>query len=711
MNHVASLLVATMSTSIDASLNQSLALLSPTLAMTWVTPVAGAILGASVLAPLIALWFLKLRRKRRVVSSTLLWSRSLADLRANAPFQRLRMSWLLLLQILAVCAIAFALAQPEAEGFGSSGGRHVILIDRSASMNAIEGDATTDASSDASTTSNATEDPTRSRLALAKVAAKARVDELLGGGWFSARASDVMVVTFGARAEIRAPFTDSVATLHSAIDAITPTDEATALAEALELSRAFTTNDRPDETATALREAPPTIELFSDGRLNDLDKLAMREGEDIVYHRVGSASRNLAVAAISAERPPDSQNQIQVFAAVVNPTMVPARATLHLAVDGTVRAMTPAPIEIPAGIELDGEFIAGRTQVVFRPIEQPNNASIEVAIIEDDALRVDDSAVVVVAPAKQLAVLHVGAGGFLVRTLLEGLPIARFASVTLGEYEALIESGTTNTWDVVVLDGVAPKALPSGRYFAIGVVPPIDGLTAFGNHSDVYPRLVRDEHPLFRQAGLDELFVSKSIAVQADRRFQTLADSAQGGLILTLDRSDLHLVLVAFDPLDSNWPFQRSFVNFFANAIDYLGRAGDAVTGRTLTPGDAIAARLPAGSRDGVLTLPDGATTSVTIAPDGSASWGPVLRAGLYRLGYLVAGRDARETLLIAVNITDPAESRIEPRAELDFGTSTVQGVDVAVSRRGALWPWVLALGLLLVLTEWWYYQRQIRLG
>ena len=185
MNHVASLLVATMSTSIDASLNQSLALFSPTLAMTWVTPVAGAILGASVLAPLIALWFLKLRRKRRVVSSTLLWSRSLADLRANAPFQRLRMSWLLLLQILAVCAIAFALAQPEAEGFGSSGGRHVILIDRSASMNAIEGDATTDASSDASTTSNATEDPTRSRLALAKVAAKARVDELLGGGWFS----------------------------------------------------------------------------------------------------------------------------------------------------------------------------------------------------------------------------------------------------------------------------------------------------------------------------------------------------------------------------------------------------------------------------------------------------------------------------------------------------------------------------------------------
>jgi hypothetical protein len=214
-------------------------------AVTWVTPVAGAVLGASILAPLIALWFLKLRRRKRVVSSTLLWTRSLADLRANTPFQRIRFSWLLLLQILAVLAIAFALAQPEAEGLGSSGGRHVLIIDRSASMNTLE---TTD-------DNGKPLDPPQTRLDLAKDAAKRRVRELLGGGWFSTRASDVMIVSFGLRAEIKAPFTDSIAALEAAIDGIAPTDETTKLAEALELARAFTTSTSTTRAARRTQQS------------------------------------------------------------------------------------------------------------------------------------------------------------------------------------------------------------------------------------------------------------------------------------------------------------------------------------------------------------------------------------------------------------------------------------------------------------------------
>lgn len=139
------------------------------LAMTWLAPFAASIVALSTIPPLVALYFLRLRRTRRVVSSTMLWKRATQDLRANAPFQRLRFSLLLLLQLLALALLAFAIAQPQIEMGDSQAKRIVFLIDRSGSMNV------NDASGD------------RSRLEEAKQLAENRVRALNSGGFFRAR--------------------------------------------------------------------------------------------------------------------------------------------------------------------------------------------------------------------------------------------------------------------------------------------------------------------------------------------------------------------------------------------------------------------------------------------------------------------------------------------------------------------------------------------
>ena len=66
---------------------------------------------------------------RRVVPSTLLWTRLLADVEANAPWQRLRRSLLLLLQLLLVVILALLAARPFLERPAGLA-RDVVLVDR-----------------------------------------------------------------------------------------------------------------------------------------------------------------------------------------------------------------------------------------------------------------------------------------------------------------------------------------------------------------------------------------------------------------------------------------------------------------------------------------------------------------------------------------------------------------------------------------------------
>ena len=84
--------------------------------MNFLSPIAGLLLAAAVLPPLLLLWFLKLRRARTPVSSQRLWREAIEDMRANAPFQRLRWRWLLVLQIMILLLIALTIARPRVAG-------------------------------------------------------------------------------------------------------------------------------------------------------------------------------------------------------------------------------------------------------------------------------------------------------------------------------------------------------------------------------------------------------------------------------------------------------------------------------------------------------------------------------------------------------------------------------------------------------------------
>mgnify|MGYP003334372311 CR=1 FL=1 len=159
--------------------------------MTWLAPLFGGVVLAVVVPSLVALYFLRLRRTHRAIPSTMLWKRSVEDVRANAPFQRLRLNILLFLQLLLLVLLGLALMQPRLDSGLANGGRTVVMVDRSASMNVADAD-----------------EDGRTRLDLAKEAAIARIEELHSGGLFGGGA-EIMVVGFADDPSIRTPYTDS----------------------------------------------------------------------------------------------------------------------------------------------------------------------------------------------------------------------------------------------------------------------------------------------------------------------------------------------------------------------------------------------------------------------------------------------------------------------------------------------------------------------
>ena len=658
--------------------------------MNWISVPAGLILAAVVIPPLVLLYFLKLRRRVQPIACTLLWKRSVEDLRANAPFQRLRRSLLLLLQLLALALLALAIMQPQIQAGRPAGGKTVILIDNSASMTATDG----------------ADD--RSRLDEAKRRAANRIEELYGRGLFMQSAGETMVVAFSDRAEVYAPFTDSKPQLLSAIERIQPTHGLSRIADALALARAYTTNVDP-ESDRPLGD-PATLELFSDGRIDDLADQVLR-GETLLYYPVGTPTAdNVAFTAVSMERPYDRPTAVEVFAALVNYNTAPVTVDVQLSVNGVARAIEEVIIE---GAETDpatGLLVPARRNVIFTPFEQPQGAVIEVANLRADDLAADNAVRLVVPPPRRLAVALVGSNSFLLETVLEGMgSIERIDKLTATQFDRLAQTGGVDQYDVVVLDNYAPSAqhMVPGRYLIFGATPPLEGLNEFGRGEAQLILDLKKEHPLFRFVNLDQLFISRYNLLQPADDVEVLAEGSDGPVIVALARGPMHVVYVTFDPLDSNWPFQRGFVTFIVNAVEFLGHAGEAISESSFVPGEALSTRLPAAAESVELLVPGRETSvPVPVTDPTQFSWGPIKVSGVYGVSWVMPGED-RSGKPLAVNAISESEGDIRPAQQIFAREDNVHVAGGGGNRYMPLWPWAVGLCLAVIMLEWWVYHRK----
>ena len=666
-----------------------------TLAIAWLTPLTG-IAVASVLVPLlVALYFLKLRRRAASVPTTLLWKRSVEDVRANVPFQRLRPSVLLLLQLLLLAFVAFALMQPRIDLGLSGGGRTVIMIDSSASMGA------TDLADG------------RTRLDAAKEQASARIESLFAGGLFAAAPGETMVIAFGDGARIVQPFTRSRGDLLRAIDRIEQTDGASRIGDALALARAFATVVNPEAQGAVPAEGA-TLELWSDGRLSDLAEQAVRPGESIVYHVTGRAdASNLGIEGIAAERSATDPGLMQVFVSVRNDGREAVETDLELVIDGQRRSVTPKPVRVAAATggepgaaaaqgAGDEAYKPGYERVTFPPVIQPRAGVIEVRLVRGDRLQVDNSAAIAVAAPRRLRIALVGAVDDFTRAAATLLPAEKVDSLTAEQFAALGQR--TDGYDVVVAASAAlPKPLPPGRYLSLGVPAGVDGLNPYGTKSGLMVRAQKSSHPVLRAVNLDDLRVRTATATAPASDVESIVDGPDVPLVVVARRGTATAVITTFDPLQSDWPYQRGFVTFVANAIEWLGSLDQAAVQEEHHPGETLSVRVAGGVREVEATLPGGAKERVPVR-DGSATFGPVTRAGIYSFRW--SDDRGEQQRLYAVNPAD-GEGLLAAAGEISIGSQKVVGTAGGGAALSDLWPFALAAALVILVLEWWAYHRR----
>ena len=655
--------------------------------MEWLTPLMGLYAAAAAVPLLLLLYFLKLKRRETAVSSTLLWKRAVRDLQVNAPFQRLRRNLLLLLQLLALTAMLLALAGPVLALRRGPGRRYVLLIDRSASMNAT--------------------DVEPSRLAEARKQAKVFVESLRGGSLVSLRdqADYAMVIAFDGRAKVMCNFTADKPQILAAIDAIEAGHGASRLGEAVTVARAFAQGGSGEGNGAA-GETGARLVLFSDGRIEDLDSILI-DSDELVFHRIGESGENVAITALDARRSYEQPEQVEVFVSLANYGSEPVTRDVQLGVNGDVRAVRSATI--PGCEEASGAspFRPGKVAVSFS-LSYGGAGVLDVQQVGNDVLACDDSAWAVLEPPKRLSVLLVTQGNPVLESALRACPLARLDPCTPAGFDAMDPTAFAleSPYDLIVLDNHVPAHLPRCQYLVFGSPPAGIDVNA---PRDIEKQIIVDwraQHPVLQYVNLTNLFAARSRQLELPRDADVLAEFNESPAIAFLRREGRDYLLVGFDVMQSNWPFEPGFVLFCYNALNFLGAQLGGAEPHELEVNEPIRiAEVPVESA-ATITGPDGSDVAVEPDADGTVRFPATQHVGVYAVD--IPGRPPR---FFAVNLTDEKESRIEPQQEMRFSSTTVAAAAQTVQRANVpLWPVLVLVALVLACLEWLVYNQRVRI-
>ncbi len=692
----------------------------PSLPVQFSSPLGGAAWAvlAGIPVGIIALYFLKLRRRPVQVPSTLLWRRSLEDLHVNSLFQRLRRNLLLFLQLLAVLLTMAALTGPRIKGSSSQGQRYVIAIDNSASMSAT--------------------DVAPTRLARAREEAKKIIQGMENDDL-------AMVISFSDRARIVSNYTGDRAQLLRRIDAIAPSQTSTSLRDALQVAAGLANPSKQiGEGVVASSVVTPKLFVYTDGGFADVEGFSLgnlepqvvvigppplatktEPGEPVARSRPKPASDNVAILALQTRKSDDKVDLYQVFGRVHNFRAEPVETEARL-----FRHDPEKPAAAPTLIDAIGLTIPAQSDQSFKfDLPSVGLTELEVRLDVNDAQPLDNKAFALIGSPRKAQVLLVTPGNrYLADTLQTPTATERADVVAITPEQAKADPFDRDVkagrFDLVIYDQYRPTSPPEANGLYFGVMPPGP---AYEKTRALESPVILDwdvSHPLMQYIrDLSTVAILKATGVDPPTGSTVLIESNVGPLAFVAPREGYSDTVITFPLLDGDkfnttWFKNISFPLFLFNSLQVLGNARESVGDEVHLPGQSVVLRLESPTDKIKVFAPDGTLAeTVTRSPQATYIFGKADTTGIYHASWGESG-----ILPFVVNQFDARESDIAPRGlvpestppdladsyKIKIGYNPVAG-SKAVRSSPKDWWMPLAFGALVVLlVEWYVYNRRV---
>ncbi len=683
--------------------------------MAFLAPIA--LLGLLFVPLIVAFYMLRLRRAERVVSSTYLWQQLVRDVEANAPWQRLRRSLLLLLQLLLVVALALLVARPFTERAATLARDLVIVVDATASM------AATDVFPD--------------RLTAAKRAAI----EALAGLPADARVS---VVAAGNSARVVANEVSDRGRASRAIEGIEVASAGGNLSEALTLAGALGARARGAEVLVVTDDAGERSAAAGGGEVTAGERDRLRVPVRVLT--VGRDRDNQAIAALAVRVDPSGLKR-SAFVSVSNSAPSRVIRRLQILADGSPVTARDLQLEALTRADVVIDELPPGTRIVEARLGMgggDDGRGDEGA----DQLRIDDAAWAIVPPDRLQRVLLVGPGNVYLQNALALLPNVEVYGATPTEYPTTTGK---ESFDLFVFDGWLPPELPDKPILAIGPPSTSPLGTVKGTFSEPAVAEAPADEPLLRNVDLSRLHVAQAQRIELpDWARPVLTGPANAPLIYAGSRMGLPTAVVAFDLRQSDLPLQVAWPILTANlAGELLGLAPSNLD--SVRPGSPVELPLVRDATGVRVTLPDGTTREILPSATGASSVTFVMttQLGPYRADPILprspagsaptpsgpapptpsgspfrgqsnsdpspgtspatTGDASDPSIRFAVNLFDPNESNIAPgdgSRLAAWGTDQPNTAAANGRARDEWWVPIVLLVLLLLVLEWLVYER-----